>query len=51
MSYSMDLKATGELRIPLNKAVPGKFNGFDKHNKRNCLQDRTNFTGLGGELS
>ena len=29
-----------ELWNPLSKEVPGKFHGFDRHNKRNCLQDR-----------
>ena len=28
---------------PLNKAVPGEFNGSGGHSKPNCLHDRANF--------
>ena len=42
LSYPVDLKAPRELWNPLSKAVPGKFNRYGGHSKRNCLQDRSN---------
>ena len=49
-SYSLNFKAPRELENPPIKGVLGKFHGSGGHNKHKCLQNWSNFTGLGHVL-